>query len=195
MTPIVKKKGPLRPLPVVWYFKSSMSEKERLQVSGSCSTNDPHLQVQLILQGFRFSSVVPSPQNLPSPISGMLPVENASVFVLPAPLLFLVLSGVLPGTRTTYVLPVIQILLLQLLQGEAKKKKTQQMRDEQQQRNTSYWIINSFHHFCLPHTAPPGRQPDSEHSLWPPVMDPADKERIINQVKTIIKNNKIYIPF
>lgn len=154
-----------------------ITEKDRLQFSGSCSTNDPHLQVQLIVQGFRFGSVVPLPQNLPFFISGMLPVENSS--------LCSTCSAAVPGTVWSPPRDEVHVCFSSrpnsspsASAGRSQKKTphTQQMRDEQQQRNATFWSINSFHHFCLPHIAPPGQQPDPEHSLWPPVMDPAEED-------------------
>lgn len=52
-----------------------------------------------------------------------------SVFsVLPGALLLLVLLGVLPGTRTSDVLPLVQIRLLQLLHRGQKNKSNQETR-------------------------------------------------------------------
>lgn len=45
---------------------------------------------------------------------------RTSAFALPAALLLLVLPGVLPGPRPADVFPLVQILLLQLLQREKK---------------------------------------------------------------------------
>lgn len=57
------------------------------------------------------------------------PTPSALLSLLPTPLLLLVLPGILPGTRPSDVLPLVQVGLLHLLQENKPKRKKNRIQD------------------------------------------------------------------
>lgn len=117
--------------------------------------------------------------------------RTSSLVLLLAPLLVLVLPGVLPRTRPADVLPAVQIIRLQLLQrdGIPDLQKPQSQINSGEQPKLDFPFPAAQKHagglslrLCLPRTLSPEGAPDPGGSLWPGETDPAEGEGTISPV-------------